>query len=89
MSFVERKKDPSVEAAEDKSVQDWDLKDVIFVEDKRNIPVGKVLKVSVSSFFLEGRSVVYGNIPAYSISVHMNSQQNGVTFVLELLIPLI
>ena len=49
--FAERKKDPSVEAAEDKSVQDWDLKDVIFVEDKRNIPVGKVLKVSVLSFF--------------------------------------
>ena len=51
MSFAERKKDPSVEAAEDKSVQDWDLKDVIFVEDKRNIPVGKVLKVSVFNFF--------------------------------------
>ena len=46
MLFVERKKDPS-EAAEDKSVQEWDLKDVIFVEDKRNIPVGKVLKVRV------------------------------------------
>ena len=42
----ERKKDPSLESPEDKSVQDWDLKDVIFVEDKRNIPVGKVLKVS-------------------------------------------
>ena len=41
----ERKKDPSLDPAEDKSIQDWDLKDVIFVEDKRNIPVGKVLKV--------------------------------------------
>ena len=41
----ERKKDPSLEATDDKSIQDWDLKDVIFVEDKRNIPVGKVLKV--------------------------------------------
>ena len=51
MLFAERKKDPSVEAAEDKSVQEWDLKDVIFVEDKRNIPVGKVLKVSVLDFF--------------------------------------
>ena len=45
MLFAERKKDPSAEVAEDKSVQEWDLKDVIFVEDKRNIPVGKVLKV--------------------------------------------
>ena len=43
--FLERKKDPSLEAADDKSIQDWDLKDVIFVEDKRNIPVGRVLKV--------------------------------------------
>lgn len=42
---LKRKKDPSSESAEDKSIQDWDLKDVIFVEDKRNIPVGKVLKV--------------------------------------------
>ncbi|XP_068706016.1 E3 ubiquitin-protein ligase UBR5-like [Montipora foliosa] len=42
---LKRKKDPSLEAADDKSIQDWDLKDVIFVEDKRNIPVGKVLKV--------------------------------------------
>lgn len=42
---LKRKKDPSLDSAEDKSVQDWDLKDVIFVEDKRNIPVGKVLKV--------------------------------------------
>lgn len=36
-----------MDSAEDKSVQDWDLKDVIFVEDKRNIPVGKVLKVNI------------------------------------------
>lgn len=46
-SNSERKKDPSLDSAEDKSVQDWDLKDVIFVEDKRNIPVGKVLKVNI------------------------------------------
>lgn len=48
----ERKKDPSLDSAEDKSVQDWDLKDVIFVEDKRNIPVGKVLKVKTYRKFL-------------------------------------
>ena len=48
----ERKKDPSLDSAEDKSVQDWDLKDVIFVEDKRNIPVGKVLKVKTYRIFL-------------------------------------
>ena len=30
---------------DEKSVQEWYLRDVIFVEDKRNIPVGKVVKV--------------------------------------------
>ena len=52
----ERKKDVSLEE-EDKSVQDWDLKDVIFVEDKRNIPVGKVLKVSLTDLEGAARSV--------------------------------
>jgi hypothetical protein len=32
--------------------EDWLLQDVIFVEDSRNIPVGKVLKVRLRLIFL-------------------------------------
>jgi hypothetical protein len=37
--------------------EDWLLQDVIFVEDSRNIPVGKVLKVTEipTRFFLSSK----------------------------------
>ncbi|XP_048590266.1 E3 ubiquitin-protein ligase UBR5-like isoform X2 [Nematostella vectensis] len=45
MLGLKRKKDVMSESAIDRSVEEWELKNVIFVEDKQNIPVGKVLKV--------------------------------------------
>jgi hypothetical protein len=45
-SCLERKKDSLPETI-DRSVEEWELKNVIFVEDKQNIPVGKVLKASI------------------------------------------
>ncbi|XP_031552973.1 E3 ubiquitin-protein ligase UBR5-like isoform X3 [Actinia tenebrosa] len=41
---LKRKKDSLPETI-DRSIEEWELKNVIFVEDKQNIPVGKVLKV--------------------------------------------
>jgi hypothetical protein len=45
--------------------EDWLLQDVIFVEDSRNIPVGKVLKVTrdSSSLFLFKFEVKRANYP--------------------------
>ena len=46
--FTERKRpddDVDDETTEKNKEEHWNLKDVIFVEDVRNVPVGKVLKV--------------------------------------------
>jgi hypothetical protein len=45
--FIERKKapTPSKEIEKQKDEESWPLKDVIFVEDIKTVPVGKVLKV--------------------------------------------
>jgi len=43
---VERKKQPTpVKEVEKKDEEEWSLKDVIFTEDIRTVPVGRVLKV--------------------------------------------
>lgn len=43
------KKTPTVKDGSDKSdEEEWNLKDVIFVEDSKNIPVGRVLKIDGS-----------------------------------------
>jgi hypothetical protein len=47
------------EEAERVDEEDWLLQDVIFVEDSRNVPVGKVLKVS---FHLRMRNKTLGTI---------------------------
>jgi len=36
---------PKGEDSEKKDEEEWPLKDVIFVEDVKNVPVGRVLKV--------------------------------------------
>ena len=43
----ERKKrhSTSKEAVEKKDEEDWPLNDVVFVEDVRSVPLGKVIKV--------------------------------------------
>ena len=47
----ERKRTGNEDEATPKAKEEqWNLKDVIFVEDVRNVPVGKVLKVSLSVF---------------------------------------
>ena len=45
--LTERKKQPgtSKEAVEKKDEEDWPLSDVVFVEDVRSVPLGKVIKV--------------------------------------------
>lgn len=46
--FAERLKTKNVaviEETEKKDEEDWALKDVVFVEDVKNVPVGRVLKV--------------------------------------------
>jgi len=45
---IERKKapTPSKEIEKQRDEETWPLKDVIFVEDIKTVPVGKVLKVS-------------------------------------------
>ena len=46
--FIERLKNKSVAVIEDiekKDEEEWALKDVVFVEDVKNVPVGRVLKV--------------------------------------------
>ena len=45
---IERKRSPE-NAAEDAQTteEQWNLKDTIFVEDVRNVPVGRVLKVRI------------------------------------------
>ena len=46
--FLERKRTGDEDEASPKAKEEqWNLKDVIFVEDVRNVPVGKVLKVSL------------------------------------------
>ena len=43
----ERKKQPTpVKEIEKKDEEDWCLSDVIFVEDARTVPIGRVIKVS-------------------------------------------
>ena len=43
----ERKKQPTpVKEVEKRDEEEWPLKDVVFVEDVKTVPVGKVLKVS-------------------------------------------
>lgn len=43
------KKNPAVkDGGEKKDEEEWQLKDVIFVEDSKNIPIGKVLKIDGS-----------------------------------------
>jgi len=45
--FLERKKAPTPsKEVEKKDEENWPLKHVIFVEDVKTVPVGKVLKVS-------------------------------------------
>ena len=44
--FTERKKQPTpVKEIERKDEEEWSLKDVVFVEDSKTLPVGKVIKV--------------------------------------------
>ena len=45
---TERKKQatPVKEVQEKKDEEEWPLKDVVFIEDIKTVPVGKVLKVS-------------------------------------------
>ena len=45
--LTERKKQPgtSKEAVEKRDEEDWPLSDVVFVEDVRSVPLGKVIKV--------------------------------------------
>ena len=44
--FAERKKQPTpVKEIERKDEEEWSLKDVVFVEDSKTLPVGKVIKV--------------------------------------------
>ena len=56
-SFTERKRfGDDDDSAERSTEEHWNLRDVIFVEDVRNVPVGKVLKVnSYFSFISSGR----------------------------------
>ena len=45
-AFTERKKQPTpVKEIERKDEEEWSLKDVVFVEDSKTLPVGKVIKV--------------------------------------------
>lgn len=45
---IERKKQPTpVKEVEKKDEEEWPLKDVVFIEDIKTVPVGKVLKVCV------------------------------------------
>lgn len=46
MLITERKKAPTpIKDVEKKDEENWPLKNVIFVEDVKTVPVGKVLKV--------------------------------------------
>lgn len=45
--FLERKRQPTLtNEPEKKDEEEWPLKDVVFIEDIKTVPVGKVLKVS-------------------------------------------
>ncbi len=45
-AVAERKKQPTpVKEMERKDEEEWSLKDVVFVEDAKTLPVGKVIKV--------------------------------------------
>ena len=47
LAFTERKKQPTpVKEIERKDEEEWSLKDVVFVEDSKTLPVGKVIKVT-------------------------------------------
>jgi hypothetical protein len=44
--FIERKKAPTpIKEFEKKDEENWALKNVVFVEDVKTVPVGKVIKV--------------------------------------------
>ena len=49
MTFAERKRQvtPVKEVLEKQDEAEWCLRDVIFVEDSKTVPVGKVVKVRV------------------------------------------
>ena len=50
---TERKRSGDAEVIYERSNEEhWNLRDVIFVEDVRNVPVGKVLKVNSVNFLL-------------------------------------
>ena len=45
--FVERKRQPTSASCdlEQKDEEEWPMKDVVFIEDVKTVPIGKVLKV--------------------------------------------
>lgn len=46
--ILERKRQPTLtNEPEKKDEEEWPLKDVVFIEDIKTVPVGKVLKVSL------------------------------------------
>ena len=51
--IVERKRQPTLtNEPEKKDEEEWPLKDVVFIEDIKTVPVGKVLKVSLVFIFV-------------------------------------
>lgn len=58
------KKNPSLkEGNEKKDEEEWSLKDVVFVEDSKNIPIGRVLKIDGSYAVIKFTSVKDGSGP--------------------------
>lgn len=39
--------------SERKDEEDWQLKDVVFVEDVKTVPIGTIIFISISKIFLE------------------------------------
>lgn len=64
MYFLERKKAPTpLKDFEKKDEENWPLKSVIFVEDVKTVPMGKVVKVrSASVSLLKGEILQVGGM---------------------------
>lgn len=55
---------------EKKDEEEWPLKDVVFIEDVKTVPVGKVLKVSPTDELVtkcDSVKYVHGNFKCYRI----------------------
>jgi E3 ubiquitin-protein ligase EDD1 len=71
------KKNPSVkEGSEKKDEEEWNLKDVVFVEDSKNIPIGRVLKI-------DGSYAVINFNQAGTVAKDSTTKEEDVTAVLQ------